>query len=322
MIRHAWAPMALASVALLGFAHTSAAAVSGFNTFAGYEADDLAITADTFAVAPDGRFAVGKGSTITVYNHADPIGRAALATITSPGLKTLGGLAFQRPDTLLVTDNTFLSGAIFSAAISSGTVSTLAAPGTANDVAQVRVRPTDGSAFAVLSHNPGHGAVVQVTPTGISPFAANLGTGYLGGVAFDGAGDLYVGDTNDPNFMGNAGKILQLNGAGALLGSTSLAGGGGHGVYDVAGYDGDYYATTGNTLTRLNAGAATQVGAFTGAFPFPTDVAIDSTGILVNGNFTAVGGVFRVRPLTNVPEPGSLTLLAMGILPLVRRRKR
>jgi hypothetical protein len=314
--------VALASVALLGFARPSAAAVAGFNTSAGYDADDLAITADTFAVAPDGRFAVGTGSTVTVYNHADPAGRAALATITSPKFKTLGGLAFQGADTLLVTDNTFLSGAILSAAISSGTVSTLAAPGTANDVAQVRVRPTDGSAFAVLSHNPGQGAVVEVTGSGVSPFAGGLGTGYLGGLAFDAAGNVYVGDTNDPNFMGAAGKVLELSGAGALLGSASLAGGGGHGVYDVNGFNGDYYATTGNTLTRLNGGVATQVGAFTGAYPFPTDVAIDSTGVLVNGNYTGVGGVFRVRPAGSVPEPASLALLAIGMLPFLRTRRR
>lgn len=315
--------MALASVALLLPACPSRAVVAGFNPSPGYTADDLGISADTFAVAPDGRFAVAQGSTITIYNHADPAGRAPVGAVSNTGFKTLSSLAFVGQDSLLVADASFLAGALYSATISTGNVSTIAAPGSALNVAQVRVNPRDGAAYAVFANNPGQGAVMHVTDAGLTPFASGLGTGYLGGLAFDSAGDIFVGDTNDPKLLHNAGQILELNGVGALVGSESLAGGGGYGVYDVAGSNGDFYATTGSTLTRLTGGTATEVGDFTGAYPFPTDVAADGGGILVNNPYGGNFGVFRVRPAaSSVPEPSSLAFLLMGTLSLLHRRKR
>ena len=298
--RHAWARLALALVALLSFVRPSSAAVTGFITEPGYVAEDLRIKADTFAVAPDGRFAVASGSAITVYNHADPARRQVVAVVGSPSFKSLGGMAFAGADTLIVTDNTYLAGAIYRVSIGTGAVTTLAAPGTANDVAQVRTRPTDGAVFAVEAHAVKHGEVVRVTPAGVVPFASGLGTGYLGGLVFDAAGNIYVGDTNDPYFMNNAGKVLKLNPSGALIADASLAGGGGHGVYDLAGFNGDYFATTGNTITRLHGGVATKVGTFTTAYPFPTDLAVDAGSLLVNGVYAGVGGVFRVSPAAPV----------------------
>jgi len=292
--------MALASVALLLAAGSSRDAIAGFTPAPGYSTDDLGISADTFAVAPDGRFAVARGSTITVYNHADPARRVPISRITYPGFKALGGIAFSGRNTLIVTDNTYLAGAVYSASLFSGAVQTVAAPGTANDIAQVRVRPTDGAVFAVEAHAVKHGEIVRITPSGVAPFAGGLGTGYLGGLAFDSAGGVFVGDTNDPYFVGNAGNVLELNCAGSLVGAASLAGGGGHGVYDLAGFNGDFFATTGGTITRLHNGTATRVGSFEGPYPFPTDVALDASGLIVNGVFTNVGHVFRVRPAAPV----------------------
>jgi hypothetical protein len=319
------APLALATLACLTLSANVAAraAVSGYTPPAGYEAESLNLSGDTFAVAPDGRFAVANGGTITVYNQADPTGRSAIGGVTDARIGYIGALAFAGND-LLISE----SGAqdtVFQASLAAGTLTALAPAGSIANVANVGIRPTDGAMFALASNNPGTGAVYQLSGGQATLVASGLGTGYLGGMAFDIAGNLHIGDTNDPTFSGQAGRVLTLNPAGAVIGVDSLAGGGGNGAFDIT-FDnnGDLFATTGGTLTRLSNGVATPFGAFGGAFPFPTDIAADpSGGLLVNGAFTGVGGIFRVRPTAAaIPEPASVALLGFGALPLLRRRRR
>jgi hypothetical protein len=299
----------------------------GYFPAAGYEAEDLHLSGDLFAIAPEGSMAVatgtGSGAVSTVYNHADPLGRASVATVSDPFLNFLGGLAFAGND-LLVSENG-AEDTLFSASLATGDVTALAPAGSVANIGSIAVRPTDGGIFAVASNNPGSGAVYRFAGGAAGVFASGLGTGYLGGVTFDDAGNGFVTDTNDPFFAGNPGQVLELDPAGAFTGTTSLAGGAGAGAYAITrDANGDFFATTGGTLTRVSNGVATAFGTFDGPFPFPTDIAADPFGgVVVNGGFTGVGGLFRVRPTaTAVPEPGSLALLAMAAGPLLWRRRK
>jgi hypothetical protein len=156
--RHALA--SLACFALVGAPFTRAA-VPGYTPPAGYEAEDLQLSGDLFAIAPDGRMAVatgsGSGAVITVYNHADPRGRASVATVSDPLLNFLGGLAFAGND-LLVSENG-AEDTLFSASLATGAVTALAPAGSVVNIGSIAVRPTDGGIFAVASNNPGSGAV-------------------------------------------------------------------------------------------------------------------------------------------------------------------
>lgn len=323
---------ALAAGACLAVAAASPllAAVPGYTPPAGYEAEDLGLAADLFTVASDGRMAVARtapgGAAITVYNHADPTGRAALATFTDPALGYLGGLAFSGND-LLVAENGARN-TLFRASLTDNSLTALAPSGSVANIGTVGIRPTDGAILALAANSPGQGALYEFSGGTANLVASGLGGGYVGGLAFDNAGNAFIGDTNDPFFAGNPGRVLELDALGVVRQSYSLAGGGGSGLYSLTrGAGGDIFATTGATITRLSNGAATSFGTFSGAFPFPTDIAADpfSGGLVVNGAFTGAGGIFRVRPTAAaVPEPGTAALLLMGAGPLLlgaRRRR-
>jgi hypothetical protein len=309
--------------ALLLFALSARAAVPGFTPPAGWTADPLNLKGDVIAVAPDGRLAVGVNGPnggITVYNHAGEAGRSAVAFIPAQQLRSLGGLAFAGED-LLVSENGSLD-TVFRASPADGSLTSLAPAGAIPNVGEIAVSPT-GDIFAVAANNPGQGQIRRLVGGAAPVFAGSLGHGYLGGLTFDDAGSLLVADTNDPFFAGVPGRVLRLDASGALTDSLDLAGGGGSGVYDIAWFGGSLYATTGATLTRWQ-GRATPFGAFEGMFPFPTDIAACPDGsLIVNGNFTGVGGLFTLRPQgAAVPEPGTMTLMVLGLMPLAVRRRR
>jgi hypothetical protein len=299
------------------------ASVAGFTPAEGWSAGPLQLRGDVAAIALDGRFAVGSssasGAVVTIYNHSRPEGRVALGEVAAPGLRYLGGIAFDGND-LLISENGARD-TVYRANTADGTLTALAPEGSMPNVGEVGVRP-GGGILAVAANSPGRGRLYHVAGGAASIYADGLGTGYLGGLSFDGDAAL-VADTNDPNFTGAAGRVLRLDGAGAVAGALDLAGGGGSGVYDIAWSGGTLFATTGTTLTRWHAGVATPFGAFGGAFPFPTDILADPDGsVIVNGIYTDAGGFFRLTPTgVPVPEPGTLLLVAIGFLPLLRGRR-
>jgi hypothetical protein len=178
-----------------------------------------------------------------------------------------------------------------------------------------------GELFAESAADVGAGAVYRLTGGGAVPFATGLGNGYLGGLAFDGS-TLYVGDTGDA-YSSGPGQVIELDSNGGVLGSVSLAGGGGTGCFDLAlSPDGTLIASTGRTIT-MGGGA---LGTFSGAYPFPTFLAFQGSGfqpytgdgmLVVNGVYTDVGQLFAVRP---VPEPAAW-LFGLALVPLLRRRR-
>ncbi|MCS6776213.1 MAG: hypothetical protein RMJ43_09520 [Chloroherpetonaceae bacterium] len=340
MIRSHWfgAALLLATAPCAGLAQQ----VEGFQAPTGYAAFRLGLSGSAFAVAPDGKFALaqddfGGRATVTVYDRIGT-GRRVLTTFQAPAgtsWQFLGGLAWQDASTLVISENGSAR-TVFSASLTSGEVTLLAPVNSLPNVAQIAFAP-DGVLYAGLANGPGANAVVTVAGGTVRPFASNFGAGYLGGLAFRPAdGALFVGDTNDPFFAGNPGQVLQLSPDGLLVGQFSLAGGGGSGIYDlVFAPNGDLFASTGRTLTLLRAGTSTAVpfGMFSGVFPFPTELDFfggefapfsgGSGQLIVNGEFTGVGGLFVVQPAA-VPEPSGLILVAAGpvllFLLFLRRR--
>jgi hypothetical protein len=314
----------LPAVALLCVPASLHAAVPGFTPPDGWTAEPLDLQADVVAVASDGRLAVGSssagGALIKVYNHAAPAGRVALASVAASDLRYLGGLAFDSSG-LLVSENGARD-TVYHASFADGSIAPMAAAGSIPNVGEVGVGP-DGAVYAVAANNPGLGRIYRLDSGVASVFADGLGVGYLGGLSFDGNGRILVADTNDPSLAGVPGRVLRLDGAGHVAESLDLTGGGGSGVYDVDWSNGAIFATTGRTLTRWTGGQAAPFGEFAGDFPFPTDIVAAPDGsIIVNGRFTESGGLFALRPAgTVVPEPGTLVLVGVMVVPLVLRRR-
>ena len=340
----------LVPLAALGVCAASASAqsVAGFTVPAGYSAVSLGLSGSAFAVGPDGKFAVAQdnfagGATVTVYGSI-AANRKALATFSAPAGDTFnyfGGIAWKDANNFAFSENGSSSD-VFSASLTTGTVTPLAPLGSLPFVAQIAYNPGDatGTLYAGLSGGPNANSVYTVANGAATAFATGLGTGYLGGLAFrptDGA--LFVGDTNDPTFAQNAGQVLQIGANGKVANTISLAGGNGA---DIAGLtfdrSGSLFATTGGTLSELPSGAAQSVnfGMFAGGNSgFPGDIQFfggdfapfgGGTGILlVNGGFgTGVSGLFAIRPLAT-PEVGGCWGLGVGgwVLGagLLRRRK-
>ena len=93
---------------------------------AGYARTSETFTGDAFAVAPDGKVAIGTanfagGASVRIFNSAADAhaGAAPLRTFTGAAFKAWGDLTFLDGDTLLVTENADLD-TVYRAAVSSG----------------------------------------------------------------------------------------------------------------------------------------------------------------------------------------------------------
>ena len=319
--------------------------ILGFTNPAGYSASLSSLPAGSAAISAGGRLAVAKSDfnghgVVEIYDHAEGP-RTLIATLNAPAgaqFQFFGGLKFTDENTVVFGENG-LSNTVFSGSVLTGTTTALAPLNSTPFVDDVAVRPADGSVFALAASNPGSGAIFHLSGGAASTLVSGFGVGYLAGIDFAPDGSLLVGDTNDPTFSGNSGLIYKLTNSGSIAQTISLAGGGGSGLADfTVGPDGNLYATTGSTLTEVLLGASSSAlnfGTFGGAFPFPTGVfftgsnfAPNSGGdaaLYVNGQFTNVGGLFRITP-NAVPEPGVFALLiasggATGFL-RVRRNSR
>lgn len=331
---------ALLVLTCFALAPAGAQSIPGFTAPAGYIATLTDLPTSGIAISPSGLLAVSNsnssgGGTLSIYDRVEGT-RTLLKTFSAPAGDTFrffGGLTFADDNTLYFGENGAAK-TVFRADLTGGSVTKLAPNGSVPSVAGVAFR--SGSVYALSAGDPGSGAVYQLTGGLASVFASNLGSGYLGGIDFAMDGSLYVGDTNDPDFVGNAGNLLKIGASGTVVQTISLSGGGGSGLYDFAfDSEGDIFASTGKTLTEVHLGATPLVsnfGTFSGSFPFPTSVTFRGGGfspysgtgsLYVGGEFTGVGGVFRIQP-TAVPEPSSVFGLAFasgGAFSLLRLRR-
>jgi hypothetical protein len=306
----------------LGLAAPADGQQAAYVSSVGYRVQPTDLKGGGLALSPAGRLAVAHddasgGATITIYSSLDPAARTVLQMLRAPAGDTFrffGGLLFRDDDTLLFAENGDMD-TVYSGSIGTGEVRALAPRKSLPDVGALALRPGDGLLFAETASGPGQGAVFTVENGSVTPFARGLGAGYLGGLAFDPAGRLYVGDAADPDFSGKPGQVLELGPRGEVRRSVSLAAGGGHGIADlVSDSEGDLIATTGPTITqvRLHAGGSgasgarvSELGRFAGADAFPTSLVYHGTRfepgsgdgtLLVNGTLTGVGAVFAVAP--------------------------
>jgi hypothetical protein len=283
----------------------AAKAVEGFVAPPQHRAEDLALQPDLFALSTDGRLATAaigpSGVTIRVYSGFQPQIRRLLFEQAYPQLGFVGGLAFADPGTLLLSENSHHR-TVFSLSLNTGVLTPLAPADSVPNAADVARRATDGAVFVVAANQPGSGVLYRIINNAAAPVATGLGHGYLGGLAIDLWGSVAIGDSNDPTFVGNAGRILVFSPQIVPQNIIDLAPAGGSGIYGLAADSaGNLFATTGETVTRVDrrSGAVQEFGRFSGLFPFPTGVAVAerSGAVLVNGLFTEVGGLFAIHPV-------------------------
>jgi glucose/arabinose dehydrogenase len=168
-----------------------------------------------------------------------------------------------------------------------------------------------GDAFNIQRFNGTTGAFINNFATSIFAF----------GLAFGSDNNLYVS-------TGSNNSVLRLNGTtGALLGTFVAAGSGGlNGARDLAfGPDGNLYVASFQTDSVLRYNGTT--GAFLGVFA--QGGGLNNPSWLTFGPASNGGGNPPPPPPPSggnvVPEPGTVALLATGVLPivgLVRRRRK
>lgn len=306
---------------------------------AGYSRVPQTFYGDTFAIAPDGKVAIAQtfpSVKIDVYSDttAAQAATSPIQTFTPAGAVYWGDLTFADNNTLLFSENQGLK-TVLSGNVSTGATINLAPNNSIPNAAGIALK--GGSIYAVSATNPGTADVYKLNDAVTNPTAVinNTGIGYLGGIAFDAAGNMLLTDTNDPTFAGLSGKLLRYDNAFAPLTPIDLASGNGTHAYDVAiDTEGDIFVTTESTLTTIPFGTTTaqQFGTkFTDAFfnsPFPTTLEYIGTGferdngagqLWVNAGFTDDGSILGIA----TPEPGAgmLLLLAGATFGAGRKRK-
>ena len=288
----------------------------------GYLATGTLFTAESFAFGPGGQVAVGSdnflgGASISVYASLADVGGVPTRTFTDPSWKFFGGIDFADATTVVFGENgsTAAVDAVYRGSILSGDVLTLSNVPNVGDV------DVEGSSVYVAAQNgPGANDVVRLPLAGGAStlLVENFGTGYGGGVLVAG-GKIYATETNDPFFEGNAGNVHVFDLAGAFEMLILLTRGGGSGAVGLsAGFDGDIFVATGNSISRIdiNTSSVTPFGQFTGPFAFPTTIDFSGNRLFVNGIYTETGGTFAV----SVPEPAGMVAIVVGSLALLRRR--
>lgn len=331
------AGIAIGLGAVAGFILLTAQVQAAYVPPAGYIRTSESFSGDAFAVAADGKVAIGTanfagGATVRIFNSvADAqTGSAPLRTFADAAFKAWGDLTFVDGDTLLFSENADLD-TVYRARVSSGAVSPLAPAGSVPNAGGVIA--LGSTVYAIAAAAPGTGALYAINEGSASAVLSGLGTGYLSGVALDAAGNFLLTDTNDPSFQGNPGKLLRYSAAFMPIGSVDLAGGGGSGAYDVVvDSEGDVFVTSGSTITRIPAGeiAAERFGSAFGGFPFLTSLDYAGSGfepfvagsgaLWVNAGFSDDGAIFGIVPA--VPEPAAVSAIAVFAMGLLRRSRR
>ena len=306
---------------------------------AGYERVGGTITGQLIAVAPDGKVADGinkVGSTPgSVQIYADAAAAAAgtspIRTFTDPSFVSFGDLTFDGSNTILFSE--FSNGTVYSGSVASGGAATALAPANSVQFPQgVAVR--NGTVYATSVVGPGASDILALSGGAATPVVSNVGVGYIGGLAFDAAGNLLVTDSNDPDFTGDPGRLLRFDSAFNPLTPIVLNDGAGAGVhaYDLAiDSEGDIFVSTGPTLTRLSSDFSVieQFGpTFAGGFEFVAGLDFVGSGfeanagsgrLFINATDAGENGIIVVAP---VPEPAALGLLAFALVALTRKRRK
>jgi hypothetical protein len=314
----------------------SVAQVNGFTPPAGYRAFPINLSGGIVAISSSGKMAIARGqfggrATITVYDRIKQQGRQVLSTFQQAEWQFFGGLTWKDDNTLIFGENGNLD-TVYELDTQTGISQNLVPAGSVPDVAEVMV--FGNNVLASTASGPNANRLYKVSDGIASLLLASYGTGYGAGLGYSG-GLLYLGDTNDPDFMGNPGQVQRYEPViqnGHLTGvhfvdTLSLAGGNGAALVSFAiDSEGDLIGSTQSTLTHLRGTHSTPFGQFNSGFPFPASLAytgsrfepFDGDGLLVvDGDFTGAGGLFAITP---VPEPGTLLILSAGLMGLRRRQ--
>jgi hypothetical protein len=304
----------------------------------GYQRTPHQFGGDSFAIAPNGEVAVGQnnfangGATIKVYSNtaAAALGTSPIDTFTDPTFKEFGDLTFADNNTLLFTEDS-ADNTVYRGTVDTGSFSSLASTGSIPNGQGIAI--SGPTVYVAAANNPGTGTVYTVPLAGGSATASltNIGTGYIGGIAIDSTGNLWVTDTNDPTFAGNAGKVLRFSSSLSPLSSIDLTGGNGSGAFDIIfDHDGDAFVSTGATLTKIAAGTSdvSQFGSVFGtSFPFVTGLDFFGNGfqpfngtgqLFVNAGFADDGAIIGIQ----TPEPSTALLVVLPLSLLLFKRSR
>ncbi len=296
---------------------------------AGFTRTPESFQGDAFAIAPDGKVAIGTasfggGATIKVFQNAADAQAATspIRTFTDPTYKFWGDLTFTNNDTLLFTEN-FDNDTAYRGTISTGASAPLAPVGSmpnAGGVVQV-----GSTIYCVAANGANANILYSVSGGTATAVVSNFGSGYAGGIAVDSSGNFLLTDS--------AGSLRRYTSSFSPLAPISLAGGNGSGAYDVAvDSEGDIFVTTNSTLTRIPFGTttATQFGSpFGGAFAFISNLDYVGSGfepssgvgrLFINAVFGDDGAIIGATP-SAIPEPATLAMLSLAIVPAFLRRR-
>lgn len=341
------------------FLFTALAPAASVIVPAGYQVTDLGISAPAFGASADGRLATatysGNTISVTLYDTYQA-GRQVIgtATITGPSTAFATDIAFGDNNTIYLGDNgggDTLHKITFSPSASPGNVSTGTvdsfANGSFNGIQAIGIRGntmtvtgTDVTDFSsgnyylkTLNLSSNITASNTITNSGISTIdsGAGIGSGYVGGTVITASGKAMLLDSFGSAFLYDLVTGTRANRDDIALGTFSAyaaaldnennayisAGGEIKSISDVDGANilGTLGTFTGNVFLSGIAYTGNFLQAFQGQY---------NGTLLVNytefdENFNIVGsGILAISAL---PEPATLSLLALGSFGLLARRR-